>query len=284
MLLRLDIAGTLSPPELEAYVGAGKSHLIETQRLTTMEPRGRAQPDRSPLPTPAVVRCAEGLSREIKRLDAESGRLGQVLDRSFPRRVLAQQDVNTSETEIRAQYERQTQLRDRLERIGILEPEGEMESLGAQRPLDHTEMRVLQTYLEDTEKKLDITISLLERVELLANILNEKFLFKNIEVNREHGLSVHSDEGQLIPLTHLSSGEQHELILLYDLLFNVAAGSLVMIDEPELSLHVSWQRRFVDDMLKVSKVRSFRFVIATHSPQVIDVWLDRTIQLDKGWD
>jgi len=44
-----------------------------------------------------------------------------------------------------------------------------------------------------------------------------------------------------LKLTDLSSGEQQEVVMLYELLFCVQPGTLVLIDEPELSLHVVWQ-------------------------------------------
>ena len=71
----------------------------------------------------------------------------------------------------------------------------------------------------------------------------------------------------------LSSGEQHELVLLYDLLFNVQPGALVLIDEPEISLHVSWQKRFIEDLQRISRLVKFRSVVATHSPQIAGKWI-----------
>ena len=80
----------------------------------------------------------------------------------------------------------------------------------------------------------------------------------------------------------LSSGEQHELILIYDLLFNVPENALVLIDEPEISLHVVWQQRFLTDLSRIAKLSSLRFIVATHSPQIIHKSWDKTVELALG--
>ena len=46
-----------------------------------------------------------------------------------------------------------------------------------------------------------------------------------------------------------------------------------MIDEPELSMNVVWQRNFLKDLQRIIELRKFDVLIATHSPQIIhDKW------------
>ena len=108
----------------------------------------------------------------------------------------------------------------------------------------------------------------------LKQILDEHFSFKTISINPEKGISaIDNDSEEAIPLSELSSGEQHELVLIYELLFKVEDGAVILIDEPELSLHVSWQKRFISDLQKIQNLKKMNVVIATHSPQVInDNW------------
>jgi predicted ATPase len=42
-----------------------------------------------------------------------------------------------------------------------------------------------------------------------------------------------------------------------------------LIDEPELSLHLSWQKRFLDDLLEVVRVTGIDVLLATHSPFIV---------------
>jgi len=44
---------------------------------------------------------------------------------------------------------------------------------------------------------------------------------------------------------------------------------ILLIDEPEISLHVIWQEEFMADLEEIAKVRKQQMIIATHSPQII---------------
>jgi predicted ATP-binding protein involved in virulence len=82
-----------------------------------------------------------------------------------------------------------------------------------------------------------------------------------------------------LSLEVLSSGEQHEIVLLYDLLFKTEKNALVMIDEPELSLHVSWQKSFVKDLLEIIKIAEFDVILATHSPYIVGKYSNLMVAL-----
>ena len=81
--------------------------------------------------------------------------------------------------------------------------------------------------------------------------------------------------------TDLSSGEQHQLVMLYELLFKVKPNSLILIDEPEISLHLAWQVQFLKDLQTILKLADFDVLIATHSPSIIEDRWDLTVEL-KG--
>jgi predicted ATP-binding protein involved in virulence len=103
------------------------------------------------------------------------------------------------------------------------------------------------------------------------SILNEKKLVnKTVAVNAEKGFLFSTSEGKSLPLTALSSVEQNEIILLYELLFNAPPNSLVLIDEPETSMHVAWQIKFIQDLKNIIKIKPLSFIIATHSPDIIN--------------
>jgi ABC-type glutathione transport system ATPase component len=92
---------------------------------------------------------------------------------------------------------------------------------------------------------------LTQRIDLLINIINCRFLYKKLSVSKKDGfvfttaenmpLSPTAENMPLSP-TKLSSGEQQELVLFYELLFHVEPEALILIDEPEISLHVLWQQ------------------------------------------
>ncbi len=154
--------------------------------------------------------------------------------------------------------------------IGILEetpaPPFDTDRL---RDMDPTEARVMTLHIQDTEHKLEALERLASRTRLLLKSVNGKFQNKQIHVDRENGLVAKDKDGERLQLDLLSSGEQHELVLHYDLLFRVRPNTAVLIDEPELSLHVGWQKKFLPDLAEIVQLSGFDAVVATHSPFIV---------------
>jgi hypothetical protein len=65
----------------------------------------------------------------------------------------------------------------------------------------------------------------------------------------------------------LSSGEKHIFSVFSNLVFNKKENIHLLIDEPELSLSINWQKNFIKDIASFEKVKNLIFV--THSPYVI---------------
>ncbi|WP_277248583.1 AAA family ATPase, partial [Phascolarctobacterium succinatutens] len=100
--------------------------------------------------------------------------------------------------------------------------------------------------------------------------VNERLNFKKIYVTREDGIVVKDDNGKTIELDLLSSGEKQEIVLFYELIFETDGQLLLMIDEPEISLHIVWQRMFMRDLEKVAELGNLKVIVATHYPQIIN--------------
>lgn len=74
----------------------------------------------------------------------------------------------------------------------------------------------------------------------------------------------------------LSAGEKQMLSFLC---YNVfSEGTIIFIDEPELSLHVDWQRRLFPTLLE--KGQRNQFFVATHSPFIYTKYPDKEFMLD----
>jgi predicted ATP-binding protein involved in virulence len=138
----------------------------------------------------------------------------------------------------------------------------------------------LAVYAQDARRKLGVFDDVFAKIDLFKKIVNSRFLHKSIAVGQS-GVGVMTASGsQLDPLL-LSSGEQHELVMLYELLFRVSKNSIILIDEPEISLHVVWQDEFLKDLGQMAELSQFHALIATHSPQIIGDRWDLTVEL-KG--
>ncbi len=68
--------------------------------------------------------------------------------------------------------------------------------------------------------------------------------------------------------------------MFYELIFNTKVGDMIFIDEPELSLHITWQNKFINDLKEVTSMNSVAVVIATHSPDIIDKNWDLRVELE----
>jgi predicted ATP-binding protein involved in virulence len=265
--------------------------LIEAQRLLSLpgseqadgafaSGRGRDHRSRQSL-TPSVAAYSAELSALIGERREESGAISQPLDRSFPIRVVMEADSRNLEvTQLQDALAQLEDRRKELIRLGLLDEEQDAPVLRVPSEIDDTMRRVLSVYVGDTNQKLSIYEEISRRIEVFRNLVNERFIRKEMHVNREKGFYFINERGEELPIVGLSSGEQHQVVLLYELIFRTPAGSLVMIDEPELSLHVAWQERFLRDMKEIATVGSFDALIATHSPQIIGNRWDLTVELE----
>lgn len=92
-------------------------------------------------------------------------------------------------------------------------------------------------------------------------------------------LVAQSDDGRLLPFRMLSDGVRNMLAMVVDIAYRMAtlnpqlgidalnAPGLVLIDEIDLHLHPSWQRRVVEDLRRTFP--NIQFVATTHSPFII---------------
>ncbi|WP_196890393.1 AAA family ATPase [Aureivirga marina] len=81
---------------------------------------------------------------------------------------------------------------------------------------------------------------------------------------------LYKENHDIYDLTKASSGEQCILITILNIAALIKNNSLILIDEPEISLHPEWQEKFIQ--LLISTFKNFKnchFIIATHSPQLI---------------
>ena len=86
-----------------------------------------------------------------------------------------------------------------------------------------------------------------------------------------------------ISIQRLSSGEKQLITFFANLIFKVKDGTsgIFVVDEPELSLHLSWQKIFIDKVLEINK--DIQLVFATHAPEIIGRRRDKMYKLEKHY-
>lgn len=255
--------------------------LIETQRVMTAKESG------SDSYVNTVQRCSTELKRLISLAAKESADETSLLDSTYPNRLIKKLKQGTNDTfeDLNSALVKLDQRRKILSSIGLVIDSEDSDILQIKENQKDL-VGLLKLYIDDSHKKLDPFDSLAKKIILLKDIVNKRFKHKTLEIRQGKGLVFKSTvikdiDGEYIdiPSSKLSSGEQNELILFYKLIFEAKENDLYLIDEPELSLHISWQNKFIQDLKDVTKMNKVTIVIATHSPDIIDDNWDLKVEL-----
>lgn len=144
---------------------------------------------------------------------------------------------------------------------------------------DTTSMTLMQyrmQILDVPEKAKHITT----RIDKLIKVLNELFVRSNKRFEFEQGgLAVKNMQGEKIDVEMLSSGEKHMLIILLAVFLQDERTALVLMDEPENTMHISWQRQLVEILVDMNP--NAQFIITTHSPSLFGAgWGDKVVYME----
>lgn len=84
--------------------------------------------------------------------------------------------------------------------------------------------------------------------------------------------------GEMLTPYQLSSGEKQMLAILLTVLVEDDQHYVLFMDEPEVSLHVDWQKRLIDLILELNP--NVQIILTTHSPAVImNGWVDHVTEV-----
>lgn len=251
---------------------SGETKFIKEQRLLREESIGRFENK--------VISIIDELPNKfIQKMNTVSSKYSSEankLDSSYPNRLFKTNNGITKD-----EYEKSIKLMnerfEKLNKYNISDIRG-LEELNSFQ-IEHS--KALKVYFDDFEKKYKVFEDFIEQLDLFTDIINSRLKFKEIKISREKGIVVYkSDTGEQLKLSYLSSGEKQEIILFYELIFESEKNVHLLIDEPEISLHIEWQLKFMDDLLKIADKKMFKVTVATHSPQIINNHWD--IQIDLG--
>lgn len=144
----------------------------------------------------------------------------------------------------------------------------------------------IKKFLNIAEKAEKSKANARSDIELFLNTINSFIL--NDEEGKEIVIEGDGEIGfrtkhrnELISIHLLSSGEKQLLIFFANLIFNVgkSKNGIFVVDEPELSLHLSWQRIFVEKTMKINP--NIQLIFATHSPEFVGRYRDKMFKLEK---
>ena len=251
---------------------SGDTKFIKEQRLLRERVHGRNEKQT----VNVIDELPDQFKEKINRVSSIYSSEANKLDSSYPNRLFETKNGITKK-EYTKHLEYMNEKFEKLNKYNI----SDIKILGKQVIFLEEHSKALKVYFSDFEKKYKVFEELIEQLDLFTDIINSRLKFKDIRISRDEGIVVYkSNTEEQLRLDQLSSGEKQEIILFYELIFESDKNIHLLIDEPEISLHIEWQLRFMDDLLRIAEKKKFKVTVATHSPQIINNHWD--IQIDLG--
>lgn len=110
------------------------------------------------------------------------------------------------------------------------------------------------------------------------DIIDELFSSTGKKIIRSENEIRFSQIGETLVPYQLSSGEKQMLAILLTVLVEDNKPYVLFMDEPEVSLHIEWQKQLIDLILELNP--NVQIILTTHSPAVImNGWIDRVTEV-----
>ena len=107
------------------------------------------------------------------------------------------------------------------------------------------------------------------------------FLFDAEQHNPRMHLELFENNPQMQEFVRMASHGQVMLSMFRETFPTLPEGTVLLLDEPEMALSVSNQRRIVKMLMELVEQKKFRVICATHSPVLIDAPETYVINLDR---
>ena len=146
----------------------------------------------------------------------------------------------------------------------------------------YIQMRIINTANKESEKKLgNVRDEIIAEINGIFDILDMDTRLIGMSTETTEILPIFTNlSGDKFDINELSSGEKQLFLRTLAIKMLNPENSIILIDEPELSLHPKWQQRIVDVYRKIGK--NNQIIIATHSPHILgSVKKENIMLLDK---
>lgn len=152
--------------------------------------------------------------------------------------------------------------------------------------VEYNEMKKIQGIVDIAAEAENQKAIVMEPIELFLNTVNE--FISSADLKKKIGINLNGrvyftteDSHHKLSIQYLSSGERQILVFFANLIFGVkdTSSGIFVVDEPELSLHLSWQKVFVKKALGINN--NVQFIFATHAPEIIGTYRNKTEKLQR---
>lgn len=140
---------------------------------------------------------------------------------------------------------------------------------------------VLAPYLDSMDTKHKAMQDIYERIHTFITVARRFYTNKELTYDLRSGIQIHSLNGKLLKPHMLSSGERHLLLLFCTSIVAGGSPSILMIDEPEISLNIKWQRMLIDALIQCIGDNDIQFIFSTHSFEILSKHKSRVVKLEN---
>lgn len=140
-------------------------------------------------------------------------------------------------------------------------------------------LNVLNPYVESAESRLSSLKPIFDLVDNFIDTTNRLLVDKHMTFSTRKGFGVQTDQGDPLTTANLSSGEKHLMMILSSTLLANTSSSVLLIDEPEMSLNPTWQQNLISSMIRCSPQANTQFVLATHSHDILSQYSEFAVRL-----
>jgi len=111
--------------------------------------------------------------------------------------------------------------------------------------------------------------------------LGRAYMFDAEHHNPRVQLDLFKDQPEMLEFLKMASHGQVMLSMFKETFPKLPDGTVLLLDEPEMALSVSNQRRILKMLMELADQKKFRIICATHSPILIDAPETYVINLDR---
>lgn len=117
-----------------------------------------------------------------------------------------------------------------------------------------------------------------ERWSLFCDIVDDMFSVTEKTIRRDAPQVELWQWGEMLDMKLLSSGEKQLLIILMTVLLQDGDFTVLLMDEPEVSLHIEWQQELIETIRRLNP--NVQIILTTHSPAIImNGWMDKVTEV-----
>lgn len=142
---------------------------------------------------------------------------------------------------------------------------------------------ILEPFIRGLKVKLDALQNIQKQLDNFIGCLNSFLSFKKIIFTIQNGFNILQQQtNELIDFKDLSSGEKQLVLLFGSAILASSQATVFIIDEPEISLNVKWQRKLLSYLLQLTPNNNTQFFIATHSIELLTTQKKNVIKLENN--